>query len=344
MGLFGFGRAPQVSGVPEVSEGIRNPEGLSLVDLPKAVEIYEEDGAHLLIRPTGMGPEVSPIVGARVAEKDTVSWTRETFFAEAGIDPSRVVRIQQKHTASVRPITADMAGAGALDQPGEDTRIKTADGQGMDAAWTKEKDLTLMLGTADCTAVLVSGKDKDGQEIVGVAHAGIAGAQGDVVGNLIRSMVSEGQADASTLAVYAGPSVCERCFESLSDDPEHAGTDKMPMEEMVKINEDGIDVSIPITKLTAAMLRFKEKYGEAFEKTNGRELQENDLYYIRRNADGQHNELLVNINMFVYLSLIGNGVGADKIGFSAVCSAHDGLPSYQRTKETTGVLSTIKIN
>ena len=321
---------------------IRNPEGLSSVKLPLAKEKYETKDGQLLIRPEGFSDDVDPIIGARTAERDQIAWSRENFFESAKIDPKRVVRIQQKHTVNVREITADMAGSGALDQPNDDTRVKSEDGSGLDAAWTKEKDLTLMVGTADCAAIVVSGKDQDDRDVVGIVHAGIAGAQGDIVGNLIRDMITKGGVIPKSINVYSSPNICERCYPVLSDNPSDERDEKMPKVKATKIKEDGQEVTLELTKLSASVLEFKKKYNNAFRTIHGRDLAENDFYYVDRD-DKDQLELHLNLNMFVYLPLIGNGVDPQNIGFSNICSAHDNLPSSRRAKETTGIFSTIRI-
>ncbi|MCX6812397.1 MAG: laccase domain-containing protein [Candidatus Berkelbacteria bacterium] len=325
-------------------EEIRNPEGLNLLELPKAVESPEEieinGGKALIIKPEGFA-DAEIIVGARTGDPGEAVWDKATFYEKADIDPKRIVGIKQAHTANVKEIGAESAGIGATFKKGdEDERITTDDGKGIDAAWTKDKDLGFVVATADCVAVMVAGKDKAGEEIVGIAHAGIAGAQQDIVGNLLRDMKENGDANQETLKVYVGPNINERNYTVMSETMTDEQVDKVRGGEIIVSNEDG-ETKIGLTKITESFLKFKERYGEEFQKLYGRELAANDVYYIDKNDNGDL-ELHYNLNAMVFLSLIGNGVAVENIAFSELCSFGDNLPSNRRTKETTGIFSVVK--
>jgi copper oxidase (laccase) domain-containing protein len=328
------------------SETIRNPEGLNLLELPKANEDVEEvdieGGKAEIVRPRGFeGFEV--VVGARIGDPGEEIWDKSVFYQQAGIDPSRIVGIKQAHTANVMEVGEELAGQGATFKKGdEDERVTTDGGAGVDAAWTKDPDLGFVVATADCAAVMIAGKDKEGKKIVGIAHAGIAGAQQDIVGNLLRDMEENGGADPKSLKVYVGPNISEQYYTILSDAASDEQIDKIRgSQEVVVSTEDGIETKVNLTKITESFLRFKERYGEKFREIYGRELAENDVYYIDRNEKGEL-ELHYNLNSMIYLSLVGNGVAIENIGFSEICSFGDNLPSNRRTKETTGIFSVIK--
>jgi copper oxidase (laccase) domain-containing protein len=328
------------------SEAIRNPEGLNLLELPKAEEIVEEidieGGKARIIRPKGFD-DFEVAIGARVSDPGEEAWDKSVFYQQAEIDFSRIVGIKQAHTANVMEIGGELAGRGATFKKGdEDERVTTEGGAGIDAAWTKDSELGFVVATADCAAVMIAGEDKEGKKIVGIAHAGIAGVQQDIVGNLLRDMEENGGAEPESLKVYVGPNISEQYYTILSDAASDEQVDKIRgNQEVVVSTEDGIETKVNLTKISESFIKFRERYGERFQELYGRELAENDVYYIDRNEKGEL-ELHYNLNSMIYLSLIGNNVPEGNIGFSEICSFGDNLPSNRRTKETTGIFSVIK--
>jgi copper oxidase (laccase) domain-containing protein len=318
------------------SEEIRNPEGLNLLELPKAQESIQEidieGGKAVVIKPEGFdGFEVA--VGARTGDPGEPVWDKSIFYEKSGIDPSRIVGIKQAHTANVQKIGVESAGVGATFKRGdEDDRVTTEAGAGIDAAWTKYPDLGFVVATADCAGVMIAGKDKAGKKIAGIAHAGIAGAQQDIVGNLLRDMETSGGALPETLKVYISPNISERNYTVMGEGMTDEQVDKVRgSQEIVVSTEDGIDKKVNLTKITEPFLKFKEQYGEKFQELYGRELAENDVYYVDKNDKGEL-ELHYNLNSMIYLSLVGNGVATDNIGFSEICSFGDNFQAIAEPK------------
>lgn len=330
---------------------IQDPEKIGAIRTPKAKESFYENEGKLIISPEGLMPEnISAVVGARSAEKGAVAWTDRIFAGKAGIDSEKTVRVQQGHTGNVIEVTTSQAPAFDLikDETGkvvEDKRL-TKDGAKVDAAWTKVKDLTLMIGSADCAAVTIAGKDKEGKDIVGITHSGIAGTQKDLVGNLIGEMTSKGLGDINSFKVYVAPSICEKCYPILSETASEEQVKKSYGDTKKEISYDweGSEskMEINLTSAGASFEKFRQKYSEKFKELFGRELSQNDLFYVAQNDQGI-NELHYRVDAQIFISLVCNGVKPENVGFSEVCTKNDGLPSSRGTKETTGVFSTITI-
>ena len=322
------------------------------MELSKAKESVEEveidGGKAVIIKPQGFEDGFEVVVGARVSDpNDAVVWDKSVYFEKSGIDPQRVVGIKQAHTANVLEVGSDKAGDGATFRKGDvDNRITIpgSGGQGVDAAWTKAENLGFVVATADCAAVMIAGSDKDGKKIAGIAHAGIAGAQQDIVGNLLRDMTENGDVDPATLKAYIGPNISERNYAVMNDQMSDEQIDKVRGDQEVVVStEDEVETKVNLTKISESFKKLNEKYGEKFQELYNRELAENDVYYVDKNDKGEL-ELHYNLNSMIYLSLIGNGVETENIGFSEICSFGDNLPSNRRTKETTGIFSVVKID
>lgn len=283
------------------------------------------------------------VVGARTAPKEEVVWTADQFVAEAGIDKEKVIRVAQGHTDTVVGVTAEQAPAYELDKStGIDKRIKAEDGKGVDAVWTKDTDLTLMIGSADCAAITISGKDKDEKPIVGIAHSGIAGTQKDIASNLIHAMAEEGGMDIESANIYVAPSICQKCYPVLSESASDEQVAKAMSKESVFVDRDDESIEVQLTSASVSFKKSAEKYGDKFRESYGRDLHQNDFFYVAKNSEGVL-ELHYNVDNQILVSLIGNGVSSENIGFSQVCTKNDGLPSSRGTKETTGVFTTIGI-
>ncbi|MBL4590060.1 MAG: peptidoglycan editing factor PgeF [Alphaproteobacteria bacterium] len=81
-----------------------------------------------------------------------------------------------------------------------------------DAFVTKTPNIVLGISTADCTPVLFSGKDANGQEVIGAAHAGWRGAFVGVCENTIDKMCALG-CDLKSIKVMIGPCIAQSSYE-----------------------------------------------------------------------------------------------------------------------------------
>lgn len=115
---------------------------------------------------------------------------RARLLGALELDPTRVAWATQVHGAHVlTPPGPGLAGTG-------------------DALVTRIPDLVLVVGAADCLAVLAW--DEDGRA-VGAAHAGWRGTVAGVVPRLVEAMVQAGAAPARLVAAL-GPRIGPCCF------------------------------------------------------------------------------------------------------------------------------------
>ncbi|MCS7478345.1 peptidoglycan editing factor PgeF [Umezawaea endophytica] len=133
-------------------------------------------------------------LGDHVGDDPTaVSANRERLAEGIGLDPTRLVWMEQVHGRTVTTVTAP------LDSPAEAT----------DALVTAEPNLALVVLTADCVPVLL-GDPTTG--VIGAVHAGRVGARVGVVPAAVKAMTDLG-AKPENIEVLLGPAVCGKCYE-----------------------------------------------------------------------------------------------------------------------------------
>ncbi|MFI6337466.1 peptidoglycan editing factor PgeF [Streptomyces sp. NPDC050535] len=156
-------------------------------------------GAHFAFTDRWGGVSAVPfeelnLGGAVGDDPDAVRTNRELAAKSLGLDPARVVWMNQVHGN-------DVAEA---DGPWGDRPVPEAD-----ALVTAERGLALAVLTADCTPVLLADPVA---EVVAAAHAGRPGLVAGVVPEAVRAMVELG-AEPSRIVARTGPTVCGRCYE-----------------------------------------------------------------------------------------------------------------------------------
>ncbi|MFK4542389.1 cell division protein FtsZ [Streptomyces tendae] len=132
--------------------------------------------------------------GAVGDDPGAVTANRELAAKSLGIDPARVVWMNQVHGADVA----------VVDAPWGDRPVPR-----VDAVVTAERGLALAVLTADCVPVLLA------DPVAGVAaaaHAGRPGLVAGVVPAAVRAMAELG-ADPARIVARTGPAVCGRCYE-----------------------------------------------------------------------------------------------------------------------------------
>lgn len=132
--------------------------------------------------------------GAVGDDPDAVRVNRDLAAGGLGIDPARVVWMNQVHGRDVA----------VVDGPWESAGIPPAD-----AVVTARRGLALAVLTADCTPVLLADPVAG---VAGAAHAGRPGLVAGVVPAAVEAMVRLG-ADPSRITARTGPAVCGRCYE-----------------------------------------------------------------------------------------------------------------------------------
>ncbi|WP_189303760.1 peptidoglycan editing factor PgeF [Streptomyces cinerochromogenes] len=156
-------------------------------------------GAHFAFTDRWGGVSAAPYeelnLGGAVGDApEAVRGNRELAAESLGLDPARVVWMNQVHGADVA----------VVDEPWGDRPVPE-----VDAIVTARRGLALAVLTADCVPVLLA------DPVAGVAaavHAGRPGLVQGVVPAAVRAMTELG-AEPARIVARTGPAVCGRCYE-----------------------------------------------------------------------------------------------------------------------------------
>ncbi|MET9453847.1 peptidoglycan editing factor PgeF [Streptomyces canus] len=156
-------------------------------------------GAHFAFTDRWGGVSAAPyeelnLGGAVGDHPEAVATNRELAAKSLGLDPARVVWMNQVHGADVVVVSAPW-GERPVPQ--------------VDAVVTAERGLALAVLTADCTPVLLADPVAG---IAAAAHAGRPGMVAGVVPAALRAMTELG-ADPARIVARTGPTVCGKCYE-----------------------------------------------------------------------------------------------------------------------------------
>ncbi|MFJ6724126.1 peptidoglycan editing factor PgeF [Streptomyces sp. NPDC091281] len=156
-------------------------------------------GAHFAFTDRWGGVSAAPyeqlnLGGAVGDDTAAVGANRKAAAASLGLDPGRVVWMNQVHGAAVA----------VVDGPWGDRPVPE-----VDALVTRERGLALAVLTADCTPVLLADPVAG---IAAAAHAGRPGMVAGVVPAAVRAMIELG-AEPARIVARTGPAVCGRCYE-----------------------------------------------------------------------------------------------------------------------------------
>ncbi|GAB2972999.1 peptidoglycan editing factor PgeF [Streptomyces pseudoechinosporeus] len=156
-------------------------------------------GAHFAFTDRWGGVSAVPyeelnLGGAVGDDPDAVRTNRELAAKSLGLDPARVVWMNQVHGPDVA----------VIDEPWGDRPVPE-----VDAVVTTRRGLALAVLTADCTPVLLADPVAG---IAAAAHAGRPGMVAGVVPAAIAAMVELG-AEPGRIVARTGPAVCGRCYE-----------------------------------------------------------------------------------------------------------------------------------
>lgn len=109
---------------------------------------------------------------------------------------------QQTHENRIQKVTRDHRGLGASNLQGSLS--------GIDGLYTKESNVVLTAGYADCVPLFFIAP-KEG--LVGIAHAGWRGTVQNIAGNMIDMWVKEENVNPSNIYVMIGPSIGSCCYQ-----------------------------------------------------------------------------------------------------------------------------------
>ena len=152
-----------------------------------------------------VGPYASLDLAAHVADDPSaVDANRIRLLGSIGIGPlrDRLTTAEQVHGASIAEVVAADAGAGAFAAEGPPPVL------GVDALWTRERGVPLLLLFADCVPVILA---RPSVPAVAVVHAGWRGAAAGVVGRTAREL--GGLPGPDDLSAFIGPHIGPCCYE-----------------------------------------------------------------------------------------------------------------------------------
>ncbi|MCC9704807.1 peptidoglycan editing factor PgeF [Streptomyces sp. MNU76] len=166
-------------------------------------------GAHFAFTDRWGGVSAAPyeelnLGGAVGDDASAVTTNRELAAKSLGLEPDRVVWMNQVHGADVAVVDGPW-GSGS----GTGSGSASGDIPPVDAIVTTRRGLALAVLTADCVPVLLADPVAG---VVAAAHAGRPGMIAGVVPAAVRAMAELG-ADPARIVARTGPAVCGRCYE-----------------------------------------------------------------------------------------------------------------------------------
>ncbi|MFE7132418.1 peptidoglycan editing factor PgeF [Streptomyces sp. NPDC057638] len=158
------------------------------------------NGAHFAFTTRWGGVSAVPyeelnLGGAVGDDPEAVLANRRIAAGSLGLDPARVVWMNQVHGNEVATVDRPFPARGAI--------------PAVDGVVSAERGLALAVLTADCVPVLLADPVAG---VVGAAHAGRPGMVAGIVPATVKAMVSLG-AEPERMTARTGPSVCGRCYE-----------------------------------------------------------------------------------------------------------------------------------
>ncbi|SFV59765.1 COG1496: Uncharacterized conserved protein [hydrothermal vent metagenome] len=126
---------------------------------------------------------------------DAVLANHQTLAKELAYDLQKLVHMKQIHSNLVKVVNKN----------DNFTNPPTCD-----ALITNKKETPLMVMVADCSPILFYDPQK---EVIAVAHAGRAGAFGNIVKNVITSFVEDFGVNPADILASIGPAICQNCYE-----------------------------------------------------------------------------------------------------------------------------------
>lgn len=118
-----------------------------------------------------------------------------------GIEPSDMIRIEQRHTANVMIINKEDAGMGV-------TRMEI-DGY-YDGIITNEKNVMLLNISADCTPVYILDPVN---VVIGMIHSGWRGTVNKITEKALDVMKENYGTKKEEVLIHFGPAICGKCYE-----------------------------------------------------------------------------------------------------------------------------------
>lgn len=127
------------------------------------------------------------------------------FCSASGFEIKNLVLGKQTHSINVRTVTKNDCGKGVLVE---------RDYTDVDALITNEKNIPLIIHTADCVPVaFIDTKAR----AIGNAHSGWRGTFDEIAKNTVEKLKSEFGVMPNELLCTIGPNICQKCYEVSKD-------------------------------------------------------------------------------------------------------------------------------
>ena len=142
-------------------------------------------------------------IGFSASEADETVRLNRCRLAEAvGFDVHHLITAQQVHSATVKVVTEQDAGRGALEK---ESRIPMCD-----ALVTNRRGICLMVLSADCVPVLLYDPER---QVIAAVHAGWRGTVTGIVRKTVAVMAERFACRSADLLAGIAPSIGPCCFE-----------------------------------------------------------------------------------------------------------------------------------
>ncbi|HET7522158.1 MAG TPA: peptidoglycan editing factor PgeF [Bacillales bacterium] len=135
-------------------------------------------------------------------DPDAVLANRERAAQAIGVPLHRWVCAEQVHGADIEKVTTEDAGRGAK-RPANSVPA-------VDGLYTRDGDVLLVLGYADCVPLYFSAPRHG---LVGIAHAGWRGTAANIAGHMVDRWVKEEGVPVDNIFAAVGPSIGGCCYE-----------------------------------------------------------------------------------------------------------------------------------
>lgn len=195
------------------------------------------------LRPGGVSTGVYSSLNFRTASNDTkenVFKNLEILCDTLKIDKNSVCKARQDHTDNILILT---------DENKEKYEFEKLNDEAIDGYITNSKNISIMVVTADCNAIILYDKKNNA---VGVVHSGWKGTTKKIYLKAIDMMKEEYGTQEEDLIVCVSPSILQCCFSSEDEKFKKIFTDIWEDEENYIYYENEkrfhIDLSYVITK------------------------------------------------------------------------------------------------
>lgn len=133
--------------------------------------------------------------------KENVSENYRIFGKAVGIKTEEMVASSQFHNANIRVCTKEDCGKGI---------IRELDYRDIDGLITNEKDVALVVYSADCVPVLFADEKN---QVIGAAHCGWRGTYKNLAGKMTEKMNEMYDTNPENIYVAIGASIKKCCYE-----------------------------------------------------------------------------------------------------------------------------------